>query len=72
MTVKELRDAFSKFDDNAHVVVFWDDTPTICYMGVESVLLQKGTPNKLPNDKAGFALKLDGPEAWVFIKAAEE
>ena len=72
VTVKELRDALSEFDDNAHVVISWDDTPTIAYKGLKSVSLRKGTPNKLPNDTAGFKFESDGPEAWVFISTAEE
>jgi hypothetical protein len=72
MTVKELRDALSNLDGNAHVVISWEDGDNHHLIGIESVSLQKGTPKRLPNGKPGFTFESNGPAAWVFISAAEE
>jgi hypothetical protein len=67
MTVKELRDRLSKFDDKTSVVVYAEDETVHQFFEVDDISIATGSPCRLENGRAGFSFTKDGPVSWLFI-----
>lgn len=69
MTVGELRDKLSQFEQNTPVVIYAEDQGQ-SFMEIDDVSTQKGTPRRLEDGRASFGFSKDGPERWLFISVS--
>jgi hypothetical protein len=67
MTVKQLREALSKLDENTNIVVYCQDGNEHQFFEINTVSLRKGAPKRLAGERAGFEFAHDGPAEWAFI-----
>lgn len=69
MTVGELRDKLSQFDQKMRVVIYSEE-PTQSFLEIDEISAQSGTPKRLGNGEASFRFSRDGPECWLFISVS--
>lgn len=67
MTVKQLREAFARFDERAKVVVSWEENGNLQLFEINDASASRGIPKRHPHGKAGFEFAQDGQVEWVFI-----
>ena len=71
MTVKELREHLSKFDDGKNVVVYWENANEQNFFDIDDIWMPNGTPNRIGNKKA-FKFDSKGRADWVFINVSQD
>jgi hypothetical protein len=72
MTVKELRDKLSGFQDGTSVYVYWEEGSEHQFFGIEDVSMQKGEPKRFSDGKVGFKFDSNGPVSWLFLSVGPE
>ncbi len=70
MNVKELRDKLTQIPDDMNVVVYWEDGAEHQCFDIEDVSPDRGTPQRLPDGKAGFPFEKKGSTEWLFISVS--
>ena len=70
MTVKELREKLSQFDDETRIVVYGEKETEQAFLEIDDVSIHTGTPTRLASGKAAFRLGKDGPASWLFISVS--
>lgn len=73
MTVYEVRAKLSEVDDNKQVFVYWEDEENENHVfGIQNISVQRGSPIRLADGKAGFTFDGKGPAEWVFVEISPE
>ena len=72
MTVRELRDKLSKFDDETRVVVYTEDKASVQWFEIDDVSIHAGTPSRSHEGKVRFAFDSEGETHWVLISVSAE
>lgn len=70
MTVKELREALSAFDERAKVVVSREENGNLQFFEIDEASVHKGIPKRHPDGKAGFEFAQSGPAEFIAIDHA--
>jgi hypothetical protein len=71
MTVKELRDSFTKLDGEIEVIVRWEHNGVRDLLRIHHVSVSKGTAIRV-KDEAGSRFESSGPDELAFINAVED
>lgn len=67
MTVKELKQKLSKFDEKTPVVLYREADSDMELFEIADIAVSAGTPRRDDNGKAGFTFENNGPVKWLFI-----
>jgi hypothetical protein len=67
MTVKELCEELSVFDDDTPVVVHWERDSEGDFMEIDNLSIAKGSPGLNDEGKAVFQFDSNSPVSWLFI-----
>jgi hypothetical protein len=70
MTIKELREKLSKFDDKTQVVVYTEDEVGLHLFEIDDVSMARGTPSRLQDGTAAFTADNTGPASWLLISVS--
>lgn len=70
MTVRELREKLSQFDEGARVVVYAEDEPKGQFFEIDDISVGTGSPMRAEDGNAGFRFEKGGSASWVFISVS--
>jgi hypothetical protein len=71
MTVKELREKLTKFDDGKSVTVYWENGSEQNFFEIEDLSMPRGIANKVGGKKA-FKFSSEGLAELVFINVTQD
>jgi hypothetical protein len=70
MSVRELREKLSRFDEGTQVVVYAEEEPKGQFFEINDISIETGTPMRAEGGNAAFRFEKGGPASWVFISVS--